>query len=86
MEIKRNMVKRKVVDETILVPIDNTSLSVKGLITLNESAELIWDALPDAKSESELAELLCAEYEVTADEAKRDVGEFLESLRQYGII
>lgn len=49
MEIKKNMVKRTVVDEVILVPIENTSLALKGLITLNETAELLWDALPAAK-------------------------------------
>lgn len=86
MEIKRNMVKRKVVDEVILVPIDNTSLAVKGLITLNESAELLWDALPGAQNEGELVDALCAEYDVVPEEAANDVAEFLDSLRKFGII
>ena len=86
MEIKKNMVKRTVVDEVILVPIENTSLALKGLITLNETAELLWDALPAAKDAVELADALCAEYEVTREQALADVEEFLATLRKYSII
>lgn len=86
MEIKKNMVKRTVVDEVILVPIENTSLALKGLITLNETAELLWDALPAAKDAGELADSLCAEYEVTREQALADVEEFLATLRKYSII
>ena len=80
------MVKRTVVDEVILVPIENTSLALKGLITLNETAELLWDALPAAKDAGELADALCAEYEVTREQALADVEEFLATLRKYSII
>ncbi len=86
MEIKKNMGKRTVVDEVILVPIENTSLALKGLITLNETAELLWDALPAAKDAGELADALCAEYEVTREQALADVEEFLATLRKYSII
>ena len=58
MKILKQLSKRKIVDDVILVPIGDTSLKLKGLITLNETGEFLWDRLPDAKDAAELAEHL----------------------------
>lgn len=86
MKIKKNLVKRSIMDEVILVPVENTSLAVKGLITLNETAEFLWDKLPDAEDAAYLAALLCGEYEVEPADALRDTEEFLAELTKLGII
>ncbi len=86
MKIKKNLVKRNIMDEVILVPVENTSLAVKGLITLNETAEFLWDKLPEAEDAAALAALLGEEYEVTPADALRDTEEFLAELQKLGII
>ena len=49
MKIKKNLIKRNIAGDVILVPAGSASLDIKGLISLNETAEVIWDALPDAE-------------------------------------
>lgn len=86
MKILKQLSKRKIVDDVILVPIGDTSLKLKGLITLNETGEFLWDRLPDAKDASELADALAAEYEVDLKDALADVESFLSGLRELEII
>ena len=86
MEIKKELVKRNIAGDIILVPIGNASLEIKGLITLNEAAEIIWDALPSAESVADLVKAITDFYEIDDATAKHDVNEFLEKLRELDII
>lgn len=85
MKLIKQLTKRNIAGEVILVPIGDTSLDVKGLITLNEAGELLWDALPGAENVTALAEVLTAEYEVSEEEALCDAKEFVRKLRELGI-
>ncbi len=86
MTIKKQLVKRVIADDVILVPVGDASLELKGLMMLNETGELLWDALPAANSEEELVSALQQEYEVDAEAAAADVSDFLNMLRTLGII
>lgn len=86
MTIKKQLVKRNIAGDVILVPVGDSSLTLKGLITLNETAEFIWDRLADAADAAELAAALCKEYEIDAATAKNDVDEILAQFRELEII
>lgn len=64
MEIRKQLVKRNIAGDVILVPIGDASLELKGLVTLNETGELLWDRLPQAADAADLAAALRAEYDV----------------------
>lgn len=83
MTIKKQLVKRNIAGDVILVPVGDSSLTLKGLITLNETAEFIWDRLADA---AELAAAMCEEYDIDAATAKNDVDEILAQFRELEII
>ena len=53
MEIRKQLVKRNIAGDVILVPIGDASLELKGLVTLNETGELLWDRLPQAADAAE---------------------------------
>ena len=57
MEIRKQLVKRNIAGDVILVPIGDTSLELQGLVILNETGELLWDHLPQAADASDLARL-----------------------------
>lgn len=61
MEIRKQLVKRNIAGDVILVPIGDASLELKGLVTLNETGELLWDRLPQAADAADLAAALRAE-------------------------
>ncbi len=86
MKLKKQLVKRNIAGDVILVPVGDSSLTLKGLMTLNETAEFIWDRLADAVDAAELAAALCSEYEVEPAEAMTDVEALLAQLKELEII
>ena len=49
MEIKKELIKREIAGDTILVPVGKTVLDSNGLFVLNELGAFLWDLLPDAQ-------------------------------------
>ncbi len=86
MIIKKELITRNIAGDTILVPVGKTVYEANGLFALNELGAFLWERLPEAAGEADLVEAVLAEYEVGAEEATRDIREFLDKLRQQGII
>lgn len=86
MIIRKQLVKRTIAGDVILVPVGDASLELKGLLTLNETGERMWDLLPQCDSEEALVRQMLTEYEVDEATLRADVGEFLNSLRQLEIL
>ena len=47
---------------------------------LNEVGSRIWELIDGTHSVSEITEIIVAEYDVTAEQAERDVNEFIQEL------
>ena len=45
LNIRKQLVKRTIAGDVILVPVGDASLELKGLLTLNETGERMWDLL-----------------------------------------
>ena len=86
MIIKKELIKREIAGDTILVPVGKTVLDSNGLFVLNELGAFIWDILPAVETEEAICRAILAEYEVSPEEAAKDVADFLENLRQMEII
>ena len=86
MIIKKELIKREIAGDTILVPVGKTVLDSNGLFVMNELAAFIWDQLPGAESEDAICEAVLAEYDVSAEEAAADIAEFLNKLREMEIL
>jgi len=86
MIIKKELIKREIAGDTILVPVGKTVLDSNGLFVLNELGAFIWEILPSVETQEEICSAILAEYEVTPEEAAKDVAEFLEQLRKLNII
>lgn len=86
MIIKKDLIKREIAGDTILVPVGKTVLDSNGLFVLNELGAFIWDLLPQAENGEDICRAILAEYDVSAEEAARDVEEFLNMLRKMEII
>lgn len=86
MKILKRLIKRSIAGDIILVPVGDASLEIKGLITLNETGEFLWDALEKAENEGALAAMLAAEYDVDMATTEADTKVFLQKLKELGII
>lgn len=86
MIIKKELIKREIAGDTILVPVGKSVLDSNGLFMLNELGAFIWDLLPGMESEEEICNAVLAEYDVSSETVKKDVADFLHKLREMEII
>ena len=86
MIIKKELIKREIAGDTILVPVGKTVLESNGLFMLNELGAFIWDLLPTVDTEEELCNAVLERYDAPAEGVRKDVSEFLSKLRDMGII
>ena len=86
MIIKKELIKREIAGDTILIPVGKAVYDSNGLFMLNELGSFIWDQLPSVDSEEEICNAVLAQYEVSTETAKKDVAEFIQRLRKMEII
>lgn len=86
MTIKKEFIKRQIGGDTILIPMGEAVYDFNGLFALNELGSFLWDLLPETDDESQLVAAVLREYEAEEEEVRRDVAEFLERLREMGIL
>ena len=86
MTIKKELIKREIAGDTILVPVGKTVFDSNGLFALNELGAFIWEILPKVETEEEICEAVLAEYDVSRQEAAADIAEFMDKLRKLEII
>ena len=86
MTIKKELIKRQIAGDTILVPVGKTVYDAHGLFVLNELGEFIWELLPNVQTEAEIVERIVNEYDVSAEAAATDVSEFMRALKKLEII
>lgn len=86
MIIKKELIKRDIAGDTILVPCGKTVYDSNGLFALNELGTFLWDRIPQAETEEDLVSAVLEEYEVTREEAAKDIAEFLGKLKEMEIL
>lgn len=86
MKIKKELIKREIAGDTILVPVGKTVYDSNGLFVLNELGAFLWDRLEKVNGVDELCVAVLEVYEVSEQEARRDIDEFLNKLKKLDII
>lgn len=86
MKLKEGFLLRRVAKSWVVVAVGAACLDLDGMLTLNESGALLWNALESGADRDGLIAALTTEYEVTAEQAGMDADEFLETLRQAGCL
>lgn len=77
---------RQVADETLVIPVGEAALRLKGLIGLSESGGLLCGLLQQERTEEELVRALTAEYGIDPGSALADIRSFLDQMRALGIL
>ena len=86
MKINDGFVLREVAGTWVVLPLVKGFSDFNGMITLNESACLLWRRLESGATREELIALLTEEYEVTEDLASADVDKFLSKIGEAGCL
>lgn len=86
MKIKENFVLRQIADTWAVLPLGSATLSFNGMMTLNETAILLWSKLENGCEREDLIQALLEEYELTEEQAANDVDEFIGKLKSVDCI
>ena len=87
IKLKKGFVLRKIGPQYMAVPFGAMTRDVQGMISLTESGYLLWQALDKgAETVDELVAIMLDTYDVDRDTATKGVNEFLNYLREVGVI
>ena len=86
MKIKEGFLVHEVAGNYVVIKIGQEAVNFNGLITLSESAKLLWDLLKDEAEVKDLVNKLLEEYDIDEETATNDTLEFIESLKKNNIL
>ena len=75
-----------VIRQTIAIPAGEAARNLSGLLALNGSGKLLFDLLQTQQTQESLVQALLEQYDTDEATARADVAEFLEILRNNGIL
>ena len=86
LNLNPNYILKTVAGKAVVMPVGDAVNDIRGMITLNESAELIWRALESGTDYDGILALLKKEYNAPADVLKADLDRFLGILKEKKIL
>jgi hypothetical protein len=81
-----SIVSRKIADEFLLVPIKQNVGDLESIYTLNEVATRVWELIDGKKKVKEIKDKMVEEFEVTPQEAEKDLANLFKQLLAVGAI
>jgi len=79
-------VTRRIGDDTIVVPLASGVGDLGSIYTLNETGAAIWQMLRAGLEVPEIAAAIGREYDVSAEEATKDILDLIAELRDAGLL
>ena len=86
MKINPDFVLKDVAGKTIVVPVGEASIDFNGIMTLNKTAAFLFGLLQDDTTEEELILALTTHYDVSPEQASKDVKAFIKKLEAHHIL
>jgi hypothetical protein len=81
-----SIVSRKIADEFLLVPIKQNVGDLESIYTLNEVATRVWELIDGKMKVEEIKDKIVEEFEVTPQEAEKDLANLVKQLLAVGAI
>lgn len=86
MKIKAGYLLRDIAGQTIVVPIGAEAIKFNGIVTLNKTGKVLWNALLSEQSMDGLVQVLLNQFEVDETTALTDVLAFVEKLKKANLL
>ena len=81
-----DFVFRRIIDETILVPVHRNLAEMDCIYTLNELGALLWEKLSVPTSRTKLCQVILDTYDTNEEAASADLEAFLDELQAIGAL
>lgn len=86
MKVVPGFVVRQIAGETIAIPAGPAARQLSGLLALNGSGQFLFELLQSEQTEDSLVRAMLETYEIDEATALADVTEFLQILRDSGVL
>lgn len=86
MEFKQEFVLKKMMGDTLLVPLVNENSNFNGVITLNDTAAFIVSKLKELDSVDDVVKSITDEYDVDSEYAKKCTLNLINQLKDIGLL
>jgi len=86
MKLIEGLVVMETAGETVAVPTGAAAERLHGVIRLNETGKVIFEALAEGLDADAAAKRLTEQYDVDGETARRDAAAIVDSLRKAGLI
>ncbi|WPD23017.1 MAG: PqqD family protein [Candidatus Electrothrix scaldis] len=81
-----NIVTRKVMDETLLVPISGEMASMDSLYSLNDTGAFLWQSFDGKRSLSDIGRKMAEQYDASIEVIEADLIEITAGLAEAGLL
>lgn len=86
MHIVNGFMIRQVDGERVAVPVGEAVRKFSGMISLNDSAAFLLQLLQTEQTTETLLDAVLKEFEVSKDDARKDISEFLSVMDTLGLL
>ena len=86
MKLRGEFIVRQVMDNTVAIPVGQTALQFNGMILLNDVSKVIWNCLEQDNDLEGIVTAITSAFEISPEEAKNDILEFCDKLRQLQLL
>lgn len=86
MKVSADFILREVADTWVVMPLRTDVLDFSGMVRLNNSGAMLWKILEEGASRDELIQAITERYDVSEEQAERDLDEFLGVLNKVGCL
>lgn len=87
MKLRKDLILRKLGGEHIIVDPGQDVVDMSSVYTFNETAVFLWERLKGVEfTAEEAADLLVERYDVSPEQARRDVSGLLRTFREHHLL
>lgn len=86
MKLKYRFVTRNVGGNFVAVAVGDDGALFNGMVKLNKTGAFVLEQLKDETTVEEIADKVAEKYDVTKEQALKDVAQCIESFRASGIL
>jgi len=86
MKLKGEFILRTLQDDIVAIPVGQTALELNGMVLLNDVSKVIWECLMADCALSQIVTAVTDAFEVSEKEAETDILEYLNKLRENGLL
>lgn len=86
IKVEEDVVLREIAGECFLIPTGKTVLKYNGMLQVNPLEAELWEMLRRGTSLEQLVQTMMNVYDVQENVLREDIQEFLDELRESGIL